>query len=301
MASTAVDSQRTDQLIIYGYLRNIINAENDYSFILAIILLFYQQGFAKYYDENIVKDYKQKMRFGDLVKAKNNDIMVLNINHELVKVGSYSCEDEYDDDEKEFDIYITIPLSICQHLVNAVSFYTVLSEMEISNACDEYRFDLYVKHNDQWIIKHFDGPLDSDYEDIRIDHAHGKFDGVCITFFHNDHYSWSHCFDPIKKKISHKDVKMFHELRKDKENLIKLKASLTYQQYQLFGECEVVSTLWDFTCEHDYSYGDTYVRLFYVGPKFERNKMISKLKGVYRDAFNDIVSFEELRRFDYIW
>ena len=57
LMSLETADHRKEQLAIYGYLRNILNDEIDYSMIFAVILLFYDQGYAKYFDENIDKDY----------------------------------------------------------------------------------------------------------------------------------------------------------------------------------------------------------------------------------------------------
>ena len=72
-----------DQLIISGFLRNSIKDDNDYSFIFAIIFLFYQQGFAKYYNERKDKHCKQKMRFGDILETKDHKYFILNDNNKM--------------------------------------------------------------------------------------------------------------------------------------------------------------------------------------------------------------------------
>ena len=90
-----------EKVTISGYLRDLIKHENDYGFIFAIILLFYQQGFAKYYDKGIDKDYKQKMRFGDVLRT-NGTLQVLNINNELEDVGDIYTEYDSEEDENNY-------------------------------------------------------------------------------------------------------------------------------------------------------------------------------------------------------
>ena len=59
------------------------------------------------------------MTFGDILKTKTNEYMVLDINHELQKVCQYYIDKS---DEPDITINLDIPYTICKNLSNAVSF-----------------------------------------------------------------------------------------------------------------------------------------------------------------------------------
>ena len=288
MASQQDDSM-IDQLIIYGYLRSIINDENDYSFILAIILSFYQQGFAKYYEEKFDKDYKQKMRFGDILRSKSNDYMVLNINNELQVIG---CRDG----GGRYDVYIDIgiPYSICQYLSNAVSFYSKIHELKPFKQADDYQLKLHVKHNDEWIIKHFDGPLDPQYESICIYLDDGRFQNFGIVFVDGFREQW---FNPIKRKISYKDIEKYYELRKDCNNLVKFGLVIPGEYLNDYVSFDPGTNLWENRfCE----YFEMFNLYSFIGPKSEKDQIVDKFKLLFGDKYANIVSIDEITETDYI-
>ena len=92
----------------YGYLREIMNDDQDYSSIIRIIIQYYEQGFARYFDENLNKDFMKQIKFGDIVKRLNNDYMVFNDKKLLINVGHYESGAECST--------FTIPLSICDQI-----------------------------------------------------------------------------------------------------------------------------------------------------------------------------------------
>ena len=104
-----------EKLSVYGYLRDILSEQKDYDDIVLIIIFYHRQGFARYYDEVIDKDFKQKVRFGDVVKTKRGKYKVLDLNNKLKVI-------------KTSGIYLDIPMSICQYLTDSMSYYSKLSE-----------------------------------------------------------------------------------------------------------------------------------------------------------------------------
>ena len=93
MADTFNHSQQ-NEFKIYGYLRDVLNHEIDCHDIIKIIVEYYKQGFASFYDENADSYYDMKqIKFGDIVRTKMNagyvsKYMVMNIKNELITVGS---------------------------------------------------------------------------------------------------------------------------------------------------------------------------------------------------------------------
>ena len=81
------DQDYIQKLTICGYLRDIINDKVDYNFVISIVHLYHKQGFAKCFDENVDINYKQNMRFADMVKTSNR-IFAFSIQTDLLKFSS---------------------------------------------------------------------------------------------------------------------------------------------------------------------------------------------------------------------
>ena len=192
-------------ILICGYLRDIMQYENDYTDIMLIILSFCKQGFAKYFDENMDKDYKLQMRFGDILRTENDALMVLDINNEYQEIGLYQTYEPGYYNSHGMDVYIdmSIDLSICQHLDDAVLFYSKLQKEEVWDEADSTSIQLTVKHNDEWIIKHFDGALNPKYKSIKILLRDGEHFNVNICF---DDKCFKNYFADNGRKVTCKDV-----------------------------------------------------------------------------------------------
>ena len=280
-----------DELIISGYLRDMFNDDRDYSFIVAIIILFYQQGYAKYYDENIDKDYKQKMRFGDILMTKN-DYMVLDSNNKLQRIGEYY--EDSDDDEPEAEIDITVPFSICQHLTDAVTFYSNLNQINSFKEAVDYYLHLEVKHDDKWLIKQLNGPLKPEYEliTLRFDRMEiysvdVRFKERCFKRFYTFHLAQRF---HLSDKITAKDIDMYYKIRTDTTQLVKFRISMCIlrEKWAYTRAPGALSVLW----EKNYDYIDEdplrpvrYV--YYIGPLKEKNKMINELRSFYSKASDE--------------
>ena len=89
-------ASRTQNLIIYGYLREILSDQRDYCLIIGIIIEYIKQGIARYYNEKFNKDFMKEMQFGDIAGTSNKDMMVLNEENKLENVGWYEFENTED-------------------------------------------------------------------------------------------------------------------------------------------------------------------------------------------------------------
>ena len=265
-------------------MRTMMNDEKDYSMIIAIIALFYQQGFAKYYDARIDKDYKQMMRFGDILLVDWEEYMVMDINNEMKGISGGLFGDDVD-----------IPLSICKYLSNAVEFYSKWDEEKLNST--DATIQLFVKYDDEWLINHFDGALNPQFESIAISFEDevndDNFQEVCICFTNK----YEKYFNPIKNKITHQDINMYYESRKDPKNLVKINVSLA-QQYvrRNIERIKLPSALWERIWLDD-SDDDCY---HLIGPKSEKDEMMNTLKKAFGAKFDDIVSVAQLEQKDYI-
>ena len=296
------------QLIIYGYLRNIlIENERDYSSILQVIMLFYHQGFAKYFDEKKDKDYRKKMKFGDIVKmdVDFHTFMILDASNELKKVGSaridpYPISD--DDPNAKIYIHVSIPFSICAYLSNAISFYSKLLQVIPFKNAIEYQCSFTVKHNDEWILKHLNGPLNPEFTciEIKLYDGNKKFDGIYVSFASLVEIY----FDAEKYEFNYQSINNYFEIRKDKNNLIKFKVSLRSEDKISDEIWYAVSVLWERTHKYNSKFvdapDDIHLIIYFVGPKYEKNAMIDRFKGLYGDRFDDIVCLDKVVQDDYI-
>ena len=249
------------KLTIVGYLRDVINNEHDYDDIISIIVLYHQQGYANFFHSTLSKDYKQQMKFGDLV-IKDSSIMVLNLDKNLEKVGSH----EVDSDQSE-EINVDIPFTICQKLTNAVSFYSKLPKHEYMHEVDFVYISLRVKYNDAWIMKNFGGKLNPNYQSIILKFCNGTFEHVNIYF----EEKYSQIFHTNKKYIiTAEGIDSYYNIRKEKENLIKLRVKTSrYLHILLYPEV--------FIAWQRKRASKNYVH--YVGPKEEKDEMMKELNS----------------------
>ena len=77
-------------MTVFGWTRNntlTINDQYNFNDIISIIKFYYQQGFAKYFDEALDENYKHEMKFGDIVRTKDSKFMAMDIDNELKHVG----------------------------------------------------------------------------------------------------------------------------------------------------------------------------------------------------------------------
>ena len=109
-----------EKLSVYGFLRDVLPEQKDYDDIVLIIILYHRQGFAKYYDAKVDKDYKHRMRFGDILKTKKNKYKVLGLNNNMIAIKANHTS-------WNGNIHLDVPLSICENLTDAISFYSKLN------------------------------------------------------------------------------------------------------------------------------------------------------------------------------
>ena len=288
MAATKVeeDYAKIEELRVHGYLRDVLNDETDYDNIITIIIEYYRQGFAKYYDEEINKDYKEKMKFGDILKRKSpspnfwkiSDFMVLDMNNELQTVG----EESYDIQGGGREIDIEIPLSICKHLSNAVSFYSKFQKItffqpikygDLETGRDYIEFMFNIKYDDDWIIKHLNCILRKQYPRILVIFNNTKFERLFVRFG-DRYYKNYNLINPI---ITHKDIDQFGEIRRDKNNLVKIRVKwdATKDYLSIY---EPLPKLWSFD-----EIGDANYRVLdYIGPKKEKDTMMGEIQKLYQ-------------------
>ena len=286
------------ELAVYGWLRYayiLANSNTDYKDIINIIILYCAQGYAKYFDQN---SNENDMRFGDIIKSEQEidsavygkrvvrKYMVLDINGVLQYAGSIAggtYENEY--------ICIDIPISITQHLENAVEFYSKFDEdKEHFNWFTDYKGDkqiaetgryLALKHDDQFIMQHFGGPLSSKYiSEIRYmfpDKAE-RWEEERLDIFEGTSKS-RHTFKPWQNEISYKDVNRYFENRNDTAKLIIIRVKCAdIHNYDRPKDCRAaVSNIWTRRFNR-HTRG-----LDYIGPKEEKDEMFLHLKEFYKN------------------
>ena len=188
-------------------------------------------------------------------------------------IGAYD-----DDDLSDISIEIEIPFTICKYLDNAVAFYSKFDKIEAFQKVNDYNFKLMIKYNDEWVVNHFNGPLNCKYSHITVMfHLFKeimKCDGVKIGFGNIEGYNKT--FYPIGNKLNYKDVDMFHEIRENKENLIVIRIPCNSKDYKLhqFNTDKHGLYLWQKCGRRPLDHVD------FIGPKIEENEMIEKLKSL---------------------
>ena len=215
MSTQAAERDITEELIVSGYLRELLVDENDYNEIITIIVSFQKQGFAKCFDSNIDKDYKQNMRFGDIVRT-DNKLQVLDINQELQSAGYIDEYDEKGSAKPLYNLCFNIPSTVCKHLDNAPLFYSKLDDFKLN--LYENSVALHLKYNDRWIIENFGGSLNPEYKSITAKFWHGNCHNINVSFV-DGHSKIFVIRSGVTAESIDKEYQQELQNRKSKENL----------------------------------------------------------------------------------
>ena len=292
------DYHHKQELIICGSIRSITVNDYDYNDIIAIIFSYYQQGFAKYFNEEIDTDYKEQMQFGDILQTQDDKYMVMDMNDELELVGKNDEVGLWDDDE--FNIEIKIPLSICKHLSNAVSFYSKFDQRQPFRDAFIYTLKLCINNDDESIIQYLGGALSKKYKSIIMYSMNHSLDSMQIGIIEDQ----AEVFDVNRNKITCQDIDDFFEIRQP-ENSEKLVAIRVLKidnkdapNRTRFGRTErcreVPTILWSVKLNGIANCID------YVGPKNECDKMKNHLEEFHKKRNNSslrvsVVDIKETR------
>ena len=260
-----LDYEQMTKLVIDGYLKSIINDGNDYKDIHSIILQYYHQGYAKFFNarnhtNQAKEECQNKMKFGDILIQYRDPNRWSN------------CADFYamDIDGKlcSFDYSDTISCCISKYLDDPIAFYKYGTEGRIS---------IYIGYDHPWIIRCFGDTLNKEYAAIKIllDEDY-NFQSVEIRYACH-YYQY---FYPQKRKVTSKDIDEYWQIRKDERNLIKIKVEIIDHGLD---ECEIYSNLWKISSDiQNKTLKDPERKyIMYVGPKYERHQMIQKLNKFY--------------------
>ena len=275
MLSTLAHKSK-DNTIINGYLRDATCTTHDYHFIFLIIAAYHKQVYAKSYNPTIDKDYKQKIKFGDIVR-KDNEYYVVTQNQKLEFVGRYDIRSWRD------SVEIRIPFSICKHLSDAVLFYSKLSnDSSFKNKKrNDFLLSLDIKYNDKGLIKELGGQINAEYvKSIIIEYYNKSLDCITVRFVSNNERN----FSPRHYMVTYRDIDEFYEIRKDhKTNMVKLRVSSIN-----------IKKVWRVTYSALWNYHRCREYIDYIGPKIEMHKAIFHLWSLYGDEFNfKIINFSD--------
>ena len=284
-----------NQLKCYGFLRDFLNDQINYNAIISIVIEYLQQVYAIYFDESIDKDYKQRMKSGDIVRTGEHEYKCMSFTISMIDVGD--CETEFNPDECEDTLYveIQIPWTVCKHLENAHLFYSKIFP-QIKASADsilwEYQMTLHVKHNDAHVVQLFGGALRAEIAEINFHYAFGEeqyqhhLNHVYLNYDGQKHPKWLNSEDI--KKINDKDINKYYEIRLTKDDLVKLKVALVVDYY--VDLCDSLPFHWAAKSLDD----DANLVHFYVGLFEEKNAIISRLKEFYANeaAKTDISTVE---------
>ena len=271
-------STKYEEIIICGYLRDIMNDDISYQVIITLILEYFL-NYAKYYDRTNATDTeeKEKLHFGDIIKTSFMQYRIIDINHAKINIATRRRQFFRRDMGKKYTIQMTIPYEICQHLINAPKFFSKFDEIEEFDV-SEYNKSLIIKHDDMFVIHKFGSKLNPKYHKIALTFNIMKRNGriyksESLRIHYNEKYS--HSFDLADFNYSCKDFEDFFEIRQDMKSLIKITVRLHSKKWCQF-KCPAYSPIWN--CK--YHGFDAYL---YIGPKSEMQQMLAKLNEFRKD------------------
>eukprot|EP01084_Bolivina_argentea_P265639 450366_1 len=293
-----MNENKQSELLVYGYLREVMDATQDHGSIISIIETF-TQLYAKFIDANDDDFDETDIHFGDIIIPKFASVKAAKRSHKIptkysivdkdgnitcgtkYKIGSYGwAKTPYNIDDHYYS-YITIPYDICYHLYNAPFYYSKIFALEMKQLGHwrNYREDqderknmtFDVRYNDNFIIQTFGDTLNENYKSIKIIfESHKMAEKNVFKFYIN--------FDGTYSKIFHMnegwtvdDIESFYKLRKNKNNLVKIKVTFDTSVGLLDDSfCSVYSLKWDI-CNISVGY-NVVSGMYYIGPKQEKKK-----------------------------
>lgn len=234
----------SEELTIYGFLREMLNNDRDYMVIIAIIIEFFHQGYAKYFDERLNKEFIKEMRFGDIVRTLDGHddmdfIKVLNKTNTLEYVGEFYRNDN------DIVVEIVIPLSICRELTNATLFFSKFDQNE-RYPTGTSNMKLHISHDDGFIIDKLGGPLKSEYRSIEYSAVDHNFTYLTIEFMEDTYID---LYPDNIQRFNYEDIIKYHEIRLNKNNMIKIRVKYVGKGFHAYFEEEgivPISNLWEF-------------------------------------------------------
>eukprot|EP01084_Bolivina_argentea_P269730 458481_1 len=291
-------------LLITGYcnrFRGIFNDDMDNKLIHSIITSFYPPYYPKWIvidEDKNEDDYKGKITFGDIVSKapySTSAFSVVDENNKLIEVGrtwSFSCGPQ------NSNLSIEIPYKICKHLLNAVEFYSKLNETGMfENGMNRYNVSLKVRCNDDFIIKTFGGPLNSQYKEISVtlggNSTKKNYEFSTVTIHLATEFMKVFNVDKINKfKITNKDITDFMNMRKDEmgsKQLVKFKV-YKLNNYAYNDIPDLYSSQWEMhsNCSEYY---------MFIGPKKEKQAMLDIIKRHYKNKCR--IKMDEINELDY--
>lgn len=286
-------------LFINGYLRDIMADETDYNDLISIIMAYHQREFASFFDVEKDPNYRDKMQFGDIAKTGDDKLMIMTMNHSLLKIASieeplifelYDSEEDSAADTttviapSELDIHI--PLKITQYLAyDAISFYADCMQI-ISHWGKERNYDcsgdVMVPHDDGWIIDYFGGSINKKIESIKVYFKEGNMDGVLLRFTS----SLSKKFN-CKERASYKDIDRICEIYQNKNNLVKIDTNYIHDGVE--SDKLSIPTMWFYNSWSKY-----------IGPKTEIDIMLKILNGYYNITLGNGIKIVDVDNCDLI-
>mmetsp|Transcript_20055 Transcript_20055/g.31859 ORF Transcript_20055/g.31859 Transcript_20055/m.31859 type:complete len:310 (-) Transcript_20055:393-1322(-) len=246
---------------------DLINVIPVYDFI-------YDGRYARYFKlkRSEIARMQDQLEFGDLLEIVNpceysqKLPVVVGPNHALIPC----CHD---------DKTIIIPYSICSHLDHPVACYSKLLKRD-----DQHEWLLTVKHDDDYIVHRFGGPLAKNYQDITLHFQYGKLEQFEIT-----HPSiGKKTFDTLSYNFSNHDIDAFYRVRTGPIYNERHKTTLVIVELGGDNYEKARSTVkyfpspkWEYVFRDFYEYNQYFWREYLIGPRGEEKKMLQCLQREY--------------------
>ena len=170
-------------------------------------------------------------------------------------------------------IEMFISSSISNHLSNPVLFYSKLLKTQLFENASYYFLSIPIKYDDKWLIKHLKGPIKRQYLGIWVTFKHDRTPTVNVRYHDKYHKVF---FNVTNSDITYKDVNKFYDIRKDANNLTKIRVTnCALKAYQ--GLQALWSAQSHFIEDQRVFYRD------YVGPKTDEIEMMNTIRN-YEDS-----------------
>eukprot|EP01084_Bolivina_argentea_P246507 412539_1 len=279
------DDRKFNETLIIGYFRDIQSSNQhryDYKEIIGLIESYQQKERSPIFFDKTkwwCADDTSLAKFGDVIKTNddtNNSAFIYTysmVTETGTQITLGSC---YNTRHGGRCISLYFPFSVCSRFRNVTKYYSKLyckySEFQ---KYEHYSTEFYVAPNDGFIIEQFGGILKGEFDFIQLCFGNNVFQNICLG--NNTFSKW---FNPRAFKYTSQGFDQFFKLRKHKNEMIKLRVS----PKNAYGQCGIYSCSWHI--KHDRIGWPPMAYWYYIGPKNEKQQMITKLKECHGSEIN---------------
>ena len=169
MPATLVKREtKREEIIVYGFLRDIMKEQADYNILLEIIITYFIDRYANFYDHSPDSIYTEdQLHLGDIIKISATKYEIVDIDGNKIYIGKQIIRKKMGS-KKKIRVQLSIPYEICKYLYNAPEFFSKLNEMPEFKSLSSFTKSLMLKYDDRYLIDTFGGALNAKYKEIQF-------------------------------------------------------------------------------------------------------------------------------------